>query len=236
MNELEIPQCWRDVADVLAAGVDRLMLYGPPGVGKTQAGMRYGNIANGAWRVPCTEDMSEAHLTGHMKPMGDEWVWNDGPVAKALLGNGRVVLDEVDRLNGDVLSLALALTDSTESVQWDHPLTGQRYTAGNGYSVVATTNSEDPAADLDPALLDRFTVRIRINAPHPDALYNLSPDLRRYAMRAADLGDRRISLRSFQTFDRLRKGLGDETRAAVIVFGGNAQSVLDAIAIDKVAV
>jgi MoxR-like ATPase len=236
MNELEIPQCWRDVQDVLAAGVDRLMLYGPPGVGKTQAGLRYGDVARGAWRVPCTEDMTEAHLTGHMMPNGEEWAWNDGPIAKALRVQGRVVLDEVDRLNGDVLSLALALTDSADSVVWDHPLTGERLTAGSGYTVVATTNSEDPVADMDPALLDRFTVRIRINAPHPDALYGLSPDLRRYAMRAADLGDRRISLRSFQTFDKLRKGMGDETRAASVVFGKNAQAVLDAIAIDRVAV
>lgn len=233
---IEIPQCWRDVQDVLAAGVDRLMLYGPPGVGKTQAGMKFGDVSRGAWRVPCTEDMTEAHLTGHMMPAGEEWVWNDAPVAKALRSQGRVVLDEVDRLNGDVLSLALALVDSTESVVWDHPLTGERLVAGNGYSVVATTNSEDPAADLDPALLDRFTVRIRINAPHPDALLGLSPDLHRYAMRAADLGNRRISLRSFYTFDKLRKGMGDESRAATVVFGDKAQSVLDAIAIDRVAV
>lgn len=231
----DTPQCWRDVHDVLEAGVDRLLLFGPPGTGKTQAGMRIGSTSRGAWRVPCTEEMTEAHLTGHMLPTGDEWVWNDGPVAKALRSQGRVVLDEVDRLNGDVLSLALALTDSTESVAWDHPLTGERLTAGDGYSVVATTNSEDPEADLDPALLDRFTVRIRINTPHPDALLALSPDLRRYAARAADLGDRRISMRPFLTFDKLRRSLGDEQRAALIVFNDKAQAVLDAIAVDKVA-
>jgi len=80
-------------------------------------------------------------------------------------------------------------------------------------------------------------VRIRINEPHPDALLALSPDLRDYARRAADLGpERRISLRQFQAFDRLRKGLGDQNRAAGIVFGEKlAQAVLDAIAIDKVA-
>lgn len=234
MNHNELPNCWRDAVDVLNAGIDRVLLYGPPGIGKTQAGLRYGDVSRGAWRVPCTEDMTEAHLTGHLLPTGDEWTWNDGPVTKALRSRGRVVLDEVHRLNGDVLSLALALVDSSESVAWDHPITGERLTAGNGYSVVATTNSEDPEADLDPALLDRFTVRIRIDAPHPDALLALSPDLRNYAARAADLGDRRISLRSFHTFDRLRKSLADEGRAAKIVFAGNAQSVLDAITVDRV--
>ena len=235
MNHNELPQCWKDTVDVLEAGVDRVLLYGPPGVGKTQAGFRYGDVSRGAWRVPCTDDMTEAHLVGHMLPTGDEWIWNDGPVAKALRSQGRVVLDEVNRMSGDVLSLALALTDSADSVEWVHPITGERLTARDGYSVVATTNSEDPVGDLDPALLDRFTVRIRINAPHPDALLSLSPDLRRYAARSADLGDRRISLRPFLTFDRLRKALADETRAAGIVFGDRAQSVLDAIAIDKVS-
>lgn len=232
---LETPQCWKDAEDVLAAGIDRLLLYGPPGVGKTYAGMNYGDVQRGAWRVPCTEDMTEAQMTGHLLPTGEEWVWNMGPVGKALFANSRVVLDEIDRLNGDVLSLALSLTDSRESVAWDHPITGERLTAGEGYTVVATTNLEDPT-ELDPALADRFNVAIRINAPHPDALKTLSRDLRRYAMRAADLGDRRISLRVFQSFDKLRTRLADEERAARIVFGDRAESVLDAIRIDQVSV
>jgi hypothetical protein len=50
----------------------------------------------------------------------------------------------------------------------------------------------------------------------------------------ADAGDRRISLRTFFAYDQLRKTMGDE-KAARLVFHDKAQSFLDAIAIDKVA-
>lgn len=229
-----LPTCWKDALDALEAGVDRLLLYGPPGVGKTQAGLRYGDVSRGVWRIPCTEDMTEAQLVGHFLPKGDEWVWNDAACAKALRVQGRVVFDEIHRLSGDVLSLALALVDSSDSVAWDHPLTGERLTAGYGYSVVATTNSDDPDGELDPALADRFPLKIRIDAPHPDALMKLPVDLRRYAARSVDLADRRVSLRSFHAFAQLRNKMG-EARAARLVFGDLAQSLLDAIAIDKVS-
>jgi MoxR-like ATPase len=225
--------CWRDVENVLRAGIDRLLLIGPPGTGKTMAGMTMGDTSRGAWRVPCTEDMTEAQLTGHIMPIGDEWDWNMGPVGKALEVQGRVVLDEIDRLSGDVLSLALAITDSNESIAWDHPLTGKRFTAGDGYSVVATSNIEDPR-ELDPALADRFNIVIRIDRPHPDALLSLPRYLRPIAERSADLGDRRISIRSFQSFDKLQRSIPIE-EAARIVFRDRAESILDAIAIDGVA-
>jgi hypothetical protein len=50
----------------------------------------------------------------------------------------------------------------------------------------------------------------------------------------ADAGERRISLRQFMSFDSLRKGLETE-RAAEIVFGDRAESIMDAIAVDGVA-
>ena len=39
-------------------------------------------------------------------------------------------------------------------------------------------------------------------------------DLRAYAARSSDLGDRRISLRAFFAFDQLRTRLGDQAKAA----------------------
>jgi len=97
-----------------------------------------------------------------------------------------------------------------------------------------TTNIEN-MNELPEALKDRFPVCIRINQPHPDALKRLSADLREYAVRMADAGDRRISLRTFFAFDKLRKSLGDN-ESARLVFGSQAQSFIDAIAINKVAV
>lgn len=61
----------------------------------------------------------------------------------------------------------------------------------------------------------------------------MSPDLRAYAERAADLGERRIDLRSFYAYDNLRKAVGAE-RAAYLIFGASAKEFLDATKIDTI--
>ena len=235
MKTSELPKCWKYAQDALESGIDRLLLFGPPGTGKTFAGLTFGNVRNGAWKVNCTEDMTSADVTGHWLPTGDGvWAWRDGGATNALRNGGRLILDEVDKASGDVLATLLAVTDSDDSIALDHPGLNGNVIASAGYSVVCTTNAED-MDELPEALVYRFPVRIRINEPHPDALLRLSPNLRDYARRAADLGERRISLRQFMAFDTLTKSLGDQAYAAEMVFGEKlAQAVLDAIAIDTV--
>ena len=237
-NNLQLPQCWQDVQNALNAGIDRLILFGPPGTGKTFAGLNYGDITGGAWRLICTDDMTNGDVTGHYIPSGNEWAWKDGSAVKAWNGDGlrggRLVVDEIDKAGGDVFATLLAMTDSPESAKWERPSDGRVMRPRDGFSVVMTTNIED-MRELPEALKDRFPVAIRINQPHPEALALLSADLRGYAVRMADAGERRISLRSFFAYDKLRKSM-DEAQAARMVFGNQAQSFLDAIAIDKVAV
>ena len=233
-----LPQCWQDVQDTLTAGIDRLILFGPPGTGKTYAGLNLGDVTRGAHRLVCTEDMTSADVTGCWMPSSDNsWKWLDGQAVKAWRGDGinggRLVIDEIDKASGDVFALLLAVTDSVESACWEHPQSGRTERPLDGFSVVMTTNVED-LRELPAALTDRFPVAIRINEPHPAALDRLSVGLREYARRSADIGERRISLRTFYAFDTLRNRIGEE-RAARIVFGSEAESVLDAIKIDQVS-
>lgn len=238
-TNIPTPQCWQDVEDVLAAGIDRLILFGPPGTGKTYAGLKLGNVTAGAYRVACTEDMTEADVTGCWMPnAAGTWSWNDGKAIRAWEGDGitggRLVLDEIDRANGDIESLLLAMTDTVESAKWEHPETGRSVRPRDGFSVVMTTNLEQ-MEDLPTALKDRFPVAIRINSPHPQALAALPVDLRAPAAAAADADPgRRFSIRTFQQFANLREALGVE-RAANLLFGSVADDILDAIRIDKVA-
>jgi MoxR-like ATPase len=97
---------------------------------------------------------------------------------------------------------------------------------------VMTTNIEN-MSELPTALADRFPIRVRINEPHPNALLRLSPDLRGYAVRMADGGEARISLRAFMALDKLRKAVGME-RACQLTFGNRAKQILDALAVDGV--
>lgn len=234
IEEREMGQCWRDLADVLAAGIDRVVLYGPPGTGKTYAALHAGVAHGPAERLVCTEDLTTGEITGTWMPVGDgTWRWREGPAIRAWAANGgrggRLVVDEVDRASGDALSTLLAMTDSLESARWRHPETGEWTRPGPEFSVVMTTNVEE-FDDLPSALRDRFAVRLRVDRPHPDALECLSEDLRGPAL-AGSLGDesRRLSLRSFYAFDRLRRHCG-ASRAAELVFGdARASAVLDAL-------
>ena len=234
----KLPQCWQDVQDAMDSGIDRIILFGPPGTGKTFAGLHIGNVEAGAHRLVCTEDMTTADVTGcFIQDEKGGYNWQFGSAMKAWRGNGvtggRLVVDEIDKAGGDVAAQLLAMLDSPESASWEHPSTGERFTPLGGFSAVMTTNIED-MRELPTALADRFPVSIRINQPHPNALKRLSPDLRELAIRSADAGERRISLRAFYDFDKIRTNLGID-RAAQMVFKERAQSILDAIAIESVA-
>lgn len=233
-----LPKCWQKVASALTAGIDRLVLLGPSGTGKTYAGLHYGNVMGGSFRMVCTEDMTNSEVTGNFMPNGKGgWSWMPGAALKAWNGNGtiggRLVVDEVDKMSGDVLGTALAMLDSPESASWEHPETGEIHRPRHGFSAVMTTNIED-VRELPTALADRFPVRIRIDQPHPDALARLSVDLRGLAVRMADAGSQRISLRAFYALDELRSTLPLE-EACEIVFGERAGSIMDAMKVDALA-
>ena len=197
-----------------------------------------GNVSGGAHRLVCTEDMTNADVTGAFMPNErGTFTWNYGSAVKAWEGNGitggRLIVDEVDKASGDVFATLLSMLDSPESATWENPESGRVHRPKDGFSAVMTTNIEN-MEELPTALADRFPIRIRINTPHPSALLALSPDLRKYAVRMADAGERRISLRAFMAFDKLRTAYGDE-KASLLTFGNRSESILDAIAVDKVA-
>lgn len=234
----DVSSCWRDLADVMSAGISRVLLYGPSGTGKTYAALHHGVGASSAERLVCTEDLTSGEITGTWMPVGENrWEWREGPAIRAWRGSGglggRLVVDEVDRASGDALSTLLAMTDSPESARWRNPETSEWVRPGPQFSVVMTTNIDD-LDDIPPSLRDRFPVSIRIDRPHTSALASLSDDLRGAAL-AGSLGpsSRRISLRCFYAFDELRRHLGAQ-RAAHLVFGDDVgMSVLDSLAISS---
>ena len=232
-----LPECWKALEDCLNAGIDRVILYGPSGIGKTYAGMTLGKVDAGAFRLVCTEDMTNMDVTGGFMPNGKGgFMWLDGSALKAWKGNGteggRLIVDEVDKASGDVFATLLAMLDSPESASFEHPETGEVIRPLGGFSAIMTTNIVN-MGELPTALADRFPIRIRINEPHPSALLRLSPDLRKYAVRMADAGDDRISLRAFIALDKLRASVGME-RACSLTFGDRSRQILDALAIDGV--
>jgi hypothetical protein len=225
-----LPQCWQDFNDVLSAGIDRVILYGPPGTGKTYAGLNLGDTDSGSWRLVCTEDMTNFDVTGGYMPDKDGFKWSDGAALKAWRAGGRLVVDEIDKAGGDVFATLLAMTDTVDSARWENPTNGKIEVPRDGFTAIMTTNIES-MEELPAALKDRFPCAIRINEPHPNALDGLPRDLREYARKMADAGNRRISLRQFYDYSKLRESHGDE-RAANLIFGDRSESFLDAMKVD----
>lgn len=223
------PQCWTDFEDCLNAGTDRIIAYGPPGTGKSYGGLTIGvRPDQNVYRLVCTDEMTTATVEGMFLPSADGgFQWRNGQATNAWLTGGRLVIDEIDKANSDVFAMLLAFTDSIGSAVHDLP-NEQRIWPAEGFSVVMTTNLEDPD-DLPSALRDRFPVALPITEAHPDALLPLPEELRELAAAsvAAEPG-RRHSLRAFYEFARLRTAIGDE-RAAQIIFRHQAETILDSL-------
>jgi nitric oxide reductase NorQ protein len=227
---------WADLTDALAAGIDRLLLYGPPGTGKTFAALYFGTGERPAERLVCTEDLTTADVAGCYVPAGEgRWEWVEGPALRAWRTGARLVVDEVDRASGDVLSLLLAMADTDGSATWRHPRTGALLSPHPEFTVVMTTNL-DRLEELPVALRDRFPVAILVDRPHPSSVAGLSADLRSAAL-CGSIGevDRRVSLRAFYAFDKLRGRFGDERAAALVLGPERATAFLDALKIGSLA-
>ena len=213
---------WEVAEAIVACGEGNVLLYGPPGTGKTYAAQGRTDCPN----ITITPETPAAELRGHYVPRGGQFVWQDGPVVRAMREGRRVVLNEVDHAGGDCVSFLLAALDNRESCRVTLP-TGETVVPAAGYHVVGTMNGQP--SDLIPALADRFAARVEIAEPHPAAIEALPERLRNAARgTVVAAGDDRVSLRSWLCFATLESRVG-ETAAAVAAFGKNWKAVLDSL-------
>lgn len=221
--------CWGLVEGVLPVS-SRVILHGPPGVGKTYAATRFGLLpGQQVFSCTVTPETPAAELRGFYVPRGSEFVWQDGPAMTAWRCGGRLILNEVDRATGDLLSFLLAVCDDPLFAQLTLP-NNETVRPADGFTVVATMNGVPD--DLDFALLDRFPVRIHTDQVAPGALDTLPEDLRDPARRAGVVTDpaKRVSFRSWAELARLREKIGPDA-AVRALFGTRAQDVVNSFAI-----
>jgi MoxR-like ATPase len=224
--------CWQK-AEIALSHCQRVLLHGPPGTGKTHAACHLG-VQNNQEVYPCilTPETPAAELRGGFLPVGgSNWDWRHGPAIWAWLNGARLVLNEIDRASGDTLTFLLAVLDDLTVARLMLP-SNEMVKPSPSFTVVGTMNG-DPET-LGIALRDRFTAKVHIDEPHPQAVAMLPPELRDVARRTIleSQDGRAISFRAWRDFAYLR-GRVDPEVAAELCFGARAADILNALKIAR---
>jgi MoxR-like ATPase len=222
---------WDKADFALSNGLGRVLFYGPPGTGKTYYGLHYHLNGSKAYRLICTQEMTDIDLIGGMR-QGDDGIWRfrEGVGIRAWREGARLVVDEINRVNADVESRLMALIDTSDSSEWQNEYTGEIVKPHAGFSVVATMNGEPE--DLAPAILDRLVVRVQINESHPEAIASLPEYLRDLASKVThgNYSDR-YSLRSFVEFARVYEASEDLDKSVQVCLPTLTEELGDAVAL-----
>ena len=223
--------CW-DMIEKVVGRCDRVLLWGVSGTGKSWAARRANLDGAAVYSVSLTDDTPAAELRGHYGLVDGSYRWLDGPCVMAWRAGARLVLNELEKASGDAQTFLLGILDDIEIAQQTLP-TGETLAPAKGFHVVATMNGH-PDEDLNPALRDRFPVCIHVDQVAPPALDRLPAELRGVAQNSGVVShaQRRISVRVWNEFARLRQGMGDDM-AASAVFGDRARTVLDHLKLAK---
>jgi nitric oxide reductase NorQ protein len=170
-----------EVALFAAAWQARLpvLLKGPTGCGKTRfvehMAATVPRRATGPAAVPgnlitvaCHEDLTGSDLVGRYLIKGDETVWIDGALTRAVRQGAICYLDEVVEARKDTVVLIHPLTDHRRLLPVDK--TGELLEAHPDFLLVISYNPgyQSVLKDLKPSTRQRF-VTIDFHYPPPDA-------------------------------------------------------------------
>ncbi len=134
-----------------------VMLKGPTGCGKTRF------VEYMAWKlgrplvtVSCHDDLSATDLLGRYLIRGNDTVWQDGPLAKAVRLGAVCYLDEVMEARQDTVVVIHPLTDHRRMLPIDK--TGELIEAAPGFQLVISFNPgyQHAFKDLKPSTRQRF--------------------------------------------------------------------------------
>lgn len=231
---------WNLFDQLLDAKVDRLLIDGPPGLGKSYTPWAWAQ-ANG-WEfisTTITDQTPMSELRGHFILKGHDFVWHDGTIARAWrtsqTGKGVVLeLNEINEAGADAEVFLHNALDDPEFARLDLPTAETLRPRADRLIIVATMNARPE--HLREALRDRFPVRIHVNTPHPAALAKISDKgLRAVATEwCAEGYPGRLSIRPFIAYEKLALSIPQEL-AAEAIFGDQANDLLVALAASKVA-
>jgi nitric oxide reductase NorQ protein len=145
-----------------------VMLKGPTGCGKTRF------VEYMAWRlgrplitVACHEDLSATDLVGRFLLEGEETVWHDGPLTRAVRQGAICYLDEVVEARKDTVVIIHPLTDHRRRLPIEKR--GTIVDAAEGFMLVVSYNPgyQSILKDLKQSTRQRF-VALEFDYPAPE--------------------------------------------------------------------
>ncbi len=156
-----------------AAYASRLpvLLKGPTGCGKTRfvehmAWKLYGgNLDDHLVTVSCHEDLTGTDLVGRYLLKGDETVWQDGPLTRAVRQGSLCYLDEIVEARKDTTVLIHSLTDHRRVLPIDK--TGELLHAHDNFVLAISYNPgyQSILKDLKASTRQRF---VSLTFDYPD--------------------------------------------------------------------
>ena len=153
-----LPQ--NDEEDVFLAAHRRrlpVLLKGPTGCGKSRF-VRYmaARLGLPLYTVACHDELSASDLTGRFLIKGDETVWQDGPLTRAVREGGISYLDEIVEARKDVTVILHPLADDRRELPLDK--TGELLAAPPEFILVASYNPgyQNLFKNLKPSTRQRF--------------------------------------------------------------------------------
>ncbi len=154
-----------------------VLLKGPTGCGKTRF------VEHMVWRlyreersheteldvplitISCHEDLTATDLVGRFLLQGDETVWRDGPLTRAVRSGAICYLDEIVEARKDTTVLIHSLTDHRRLLPIDK--TGELLLAHEDFLLVISYNPgyQSVLKDLKPSTRQRF---VSLTFDYPD--------------------------------------------------------------------
>lgn len=139
------------------------LLTGPAGSGKTA--MVEAAHGHELVTMNCDGQFTVARMVGQLTPtMDGGWTVAPGPLTVAMENGWPLLLDEINKLPGDCITLLHAATDGRGRIRFDDRAANPDVIAKPGFCVIGTLNPDDMGGKgLPEAVVSRLSVQIEVS-------------------------------------------------------------------------
>lgn len=165
---------WADILNCIAFA-QKVLLFGPPGTGKSSVGAKHGIDGRSLERFCITAESCWVQFFACYFPGPNGYQLVNGPCVRAWLNGSRAVVDEINEAGGDMIPGLHGWLDDRAIASMTLP-DGTVVRPKEGFQCVATMNVAPES--LPDALADRFAVRRLVDVPDPHILASFPRKIR----------------------------------------------------------